>query len=102
MTPDDARRIALSQPNALEGFHHGHPDFRVGKSIFATLWPDKGTSVVRLPEMLADAVEKENPEAYKIVSRSRGAGWLSVQLMMADEDEFRKLMVAAHEFLTLK
>ena len=37
MTPDDFRRIALSQPGAAEGAHMGHADFRVGGRIFATL-----------------------------------------------------------------
>ncbi len=48
MTPDDARRIALSMPEALESAHMGHPDFRVRGKIFATLWPDKDRAVVKL------------------------------------------------------
>ena len=37
MTPADFRRIALSFEGAEEGSHMGHPDFRVGGRIFATL-----------------------------------------------------------------
>jgi hypothetical protein len=37
MTPNDFRRIALSFAGAEESSHMGHPDFRVGGRIFATL-----------------------------------------------------------------
>ena len=44
---DDFRRIALSFPGAEERAHMGHPDFRVGGRIFATLHaPGKGTGAV--------------------------------------------------------
>src|SRR5574340_599418 len=35
MTVNDFRRIALAMPEAAEGFHMGHPDFRVDGKIFA-------------------------------------------------------------------
>jgi hypothetical protein len=37
LTAKDFRRIALSLEGAEEGSHMGHPDFRVGGRIFATL-----------------------------------------------------------------
>jgi hypothetical protein len=41
VTPNDFRRIALSMPDVVEASHAGHPDFRVGGKIFATLgYPD--------------------------------------------------------------
>ena len=48
MTPAQARRIFLEQPEAEEKSHMGHPDFRVGGKIFATLWPDRRVAVVKL------------------------------------------------------
>lgn len=39
LTVAEARRIALSLPEAIEQDHHGFPSFRVGGRIFATL-PD--------------------------------------------------------------
>jgi len=38
MTAAEFRRIALGMPQALEGAHMGHPDFRVKGRIFATLF----------------------------------------------------------------
>ena len=99
MTVDEARQIALSMPESLEGEHHGHPDFRVGKSIFATLWPTQDRSVLRLPPELAETLEKKNPETFKIVSRGGGMGWVSVSLPKADLEEFQTLMEVARQSL---
>jgi len=66
MTPADFRRIALSLPDAFEGSHFGHADFRVGGvkgRIFATLgYEREGFGNLALtPEqqtgMIADAPE---------------------------------------------
>ena len=49
MTPDQFRRIALSFSGAVEGAHGGHPDFRVGGKVFASLGaPGPGFGMVRL------------------------------------------------------
>ena len=37
MTPDGFRTLALALPGVEEKAHMGHPDFRVGGKIFATL-----------------------------------------------------------------
>jgi len=47
-------------PEVSGGAHMGHPDFRVGGKIFATLWPDEERAVVKLsPEVQAVMVEAE-------------------------------------------
>ena len=48
MTPDDFRDIALSLPNTEERSHTGHPDFRVGGKIFATLGPKLDWGMAKL------------------------------------------------------
>lgn len=60
MTPDEFRGIALSLPEAIEIGHMGHPDFRVGKKIFATLgYPDDDYGMVKLmPDQQAHFIEK--------------------------------------------
>ena len=37
MTPDVFRRLALSQPKAVEVYHRGHSEFRVLRRSFASL-----------------------------------------------------------------
>jgi hypothetical protein len=49
MTANQFRKAALELPEATEKAHHGHPDFRVGGKIFATLgYPDGAHGVVML------------------------------------------------------
>jgi hypothetical protein len=49
MTPNQFRKAALAFAEATESSHHGHPDFRVGGKIFATLgYPDDKSGVVML------------------------------------------------------
>jgi predicted DNA-binding protein (MmcQ/YjbR family) len=49
MTADQFRKLVLSLPDAEERAHHGHPDFRVGGKIFATLgYPDDTRGMVQL------------------------------------------------------
>ena len=43
------RRMLLGLTGASEGAHMGHPDFRVGGRIFATLNADETTAMVKLP-----------------------------------------------------
>jgi hypothetical protein len=48
MRPEDFRRLALELPEAIESEHMGHPDFRVGGRIFATLGPEGTWGMVTL------------------------------------------------------
>ncbi len=65
MTPDAFRRIALSLPQASEGAHMGHPDFRVGGKIFATLgYPDERFGVVMLPPEEQEKLLRSYPNAF--------------------------------------
>jgi hypothetical protein len=46
VSPDEARGVALSMPEAVEQDHHGRPSFRVDGKIFATLWSDDRMNVM--------------------------------------------------------
>ena len=48
MTPNEFRRLALKMDGAVEGAHMGHPDFRANRRIFATLYPDGESGMVKL------------------------------------------------------
>lgn len=51
MTPAMFRREALALPGAVEGQHHGHPDFRAHGRVFASLHPngEQGCLIVPVP-----------------------------------------------------
>jgi len=59
MTPNQFRKQALALPDATEGAHGGHPDFRVGGKVFASLgYPDATFGMVKLaPDQQAMLVE---------------------------------------------
>ena len=99
MTVEGARKIILRQPDAVESEHHGHPDFRVANKIFATLWPDQDRSVLRLPLEVAEEQERANPDRCRVVSRSGGAGWLSVDLKSWTQAEFKPLAELARSIM---
>jgi hypothetical protein len=65
MTPDGFRRIALGLDGAIESAHHGHPDFRVGGRIFATLaYPDRRWGMVNLTPDQQRTRVREHPDAF--------------------------------------
>src|SRR6267143_7304354 len=72
MKADDFRRIALSLPEATESAHMGHPDFRVGGKIYATLgYPSGGVGVIMLTPDEQEHFVKIQPAAFAPVK----GGW---------------------------
>lgn len=85
MTADEFRGLALSLPEASEGAHMGHPDFRVRGRIFATLGaPNDEWGMVKLtPEQQAAIVDAE-PTVFVPVKGGWGRrGATSVRLQTA-------------------
>jgi hypothetical protein len=89
------RKVALAFPEAVEGGHQGHADFRVGKRIFATLgYPDDAWGMVKLTiEQQAMLVEAE-PEIFRPVP----GGWgrraaTNVRLAKADVTTLQSALV---------
>lgn len=83
-------------PETVAGAHQGHPDFRVGGRIYATLWTEEERVVVRLtPELQAEALDRD-PDAYEAVEGSWGTrGWTKVRLFALDEEELRYILLLA-------
>ena len=88
------RRVALALPGVIEGAHHGHADFRVGKRVFASLgYPDDAWGMVKLtPEQQALLVETE-PEMFRPVPGAWGRnGSTNVRLAKADQTTLRSAL----------
>lgn len=94
--PEDVRALALMLPEAIEGAHQGHPDFRISGRIFATLWTDEDRVVVKLtPELQAEMVEAW-PDGFEPVPGAWGTrGWTSVDLFAVEEEVLRSALLAA-------
>ncbi len=85
-TASDFRRMALSLPEASEGSHGGHPDFRVGNKVFASLGvPDASWGMVKLtPEQQGVLVEAE-PKVFNPAAGTWGRrGYTHVRLAVVD------------------
>jgi hypothetical protein len=72
MTAAQFRKLALSLPEAVEGAHMGHPDFRVGGKIFATLGPDEKWGMVKLAPEEQSALIDSEPDAFHPASGAWG------------------------------
>ena len=104
MSTSAFRRIALALPEAVEGAHQGHADFRVGKRVFATLgYPDDDWGMVKLtPEQQATVVAAE-PEIFRPVPGGWGKGGsTNVRLSRIDATTLRSALTMARDNLAAK
>ncbi len=96
LSADDARRLAMSLPEAVEADHHGRPSFRVGGRIFATLW-DEGRMNVMLDEGGILTACAEAPEACEEVWWGKQLRAVAVRLGRVDEGQLVGLLREAWE-----
>lgn len=86
---DDFRRVALAFPGAEERAHMGHPDFRVGGKIFATLHaPQKGTGAVMLLPDQQELTMAAEPGAFSPAAGAWGRGGSTVVSLAEVSDEW--------------
>lgn len=98
MTVESFRRIALSMPEATEGAHMGHPDFRVKGKIFATLLPrdDEVWGMVKLKPDQQRRFVKSNPDVFEPVKGGWGRrGATQVRLDAVDKATLRSVVFTA-------
>ena len=97
MTAGEFRRIALSLPGAEEGAHGGHPDFRVGGKIFASLgYPDAAHGTVMVSPQDQDLLLRDHPAAFFPAAGAWGrAGSTAIVLRAAPRKAVRVALEAA-------
>jgi hypothetical protein len=97
MTAAGFRKLALSLPETAEVGHMGHPDFRVGGKVFATLgYPDAGFAMVKLPPDVQAAFVGAQPRTFAPVKGAWGkAGATQVFLREARVPDVRDALRAA-------
>ena len=97
MTAAEFRRIALSLPSVEEKAHMGHPDFRVGGKIFATLgYPDTRFGTLMLSPQDQDFLIRDHPKAFVPAPGAWGrAGSTSVLLRLAPRNAIAVALEAA-------
>jgi hypothetical protein len=96
VTPDRFRRIALSMPDAVEGQHHGHPDFRRGGRVFASLHPDGKQGMVRVSPLQQRELLAADQSGFTAANGAWGrAGCTMVELAAASIAAVRAAMMLA-------
>jgi hypothetical protein len=96
MTPEAFRRLALSMPDAVEGAHMNHPDFRANGRIFATLLPGGTQGMVKVSPVQQRALAAAHPDAFVPGNGAWGRqGCTMVQLANVDAAVLRDAMTDA-------
>jgi hypothetical protein len=96
VSPEEARALALSLPEAVEQDHHGRPSFRVGGTIFATLRSAERMNVILEEDGILTAVEAA-PEVCEAVWWGRKLAAVGVSLSRVDSTRLRALLEDAWE-----
>jgi len=96
MTADKFRSLALSLPEAVEGAHMNHPDFRVRRKIFATLGPDETWGMAKLTPDQQEWFMHTEPDVFQPASGAWGRqGATIVQLRKAKQATVQQVLLAA-------
>lgn len=97
MTAEEFRKMVLSLPETTEAAHMGHPDFRVGGKIFATLSPPgEGWAMVKLTPEQQESFVRPEPEVFMPFNGAWGrSGATKVQLRPAKKSTLRTALVFA-------
>lgn len=91
LTLAEARRIALSLPEAAEEDHFGMPSFRVRKKIFATV-PDGRTIRIMLGPDEISAATSTDPGAFEELWWGKNLAGVTVHLAKADKRQVADLL----------
>lgn len=90
----EARRLALSFPEATEEDHHGISSFRVRGKIFAT-FPDKDHLRVMLDAEATHAAVSANPAAFEELWWGKQLNGIVVNLRRVPGDQLEDLLEEA-------
>ncbi len=93
---EEARRLALALPEAVEQDHHGRPSYRVDGKIFATQWDEEHMNVMVDEGGILTAVQAK-PETCEEVWWGKRLAAARVDLRRVDPDMLRELLTDAWE-----
>jgi hypothetical protein len=104
MTPAAFRKLALAMPDAVEGAHGGHADFRAGGKVFASLgYPDAAWAVVKLAPEQQEMLVAAAPAVFVPVKGTWGLrGNTQLRLAATDATTARSALAMAWQGVTAK
>jgi hypothetical protein len=96
VTAKQFRRLALALPEAVEGSHMDHADFRVNGKIFASLGPDEDWGMMKLTPDQQASYCRTDADSFAPFNGAWGKrGCTKVTLKSADETTVRQALAAA-------
>ena len=104
MTPAAFTKMALSFDGATEGAHGGHPDFRAGGKVFATMgYPDAAWAMVKLTPDQQEMLCAAEPAMFQPVKGGWGLrGATNLKLAAADQRTAKSALAMALKNATEK
>lgn len=97
MKLSEARKFALSLPEAHEEPHHDYKSFRVRGKIFATIPPDRKQMNIFVDEQRRDLAISMFPKSYEKLWWGKKVVGIKVILATADAADVRDLLYSAWE-----
>ena len=102
MTPAAFARLALALDGAIQGSHGGHPDFRAGGKVFASMGfkgPDSAT--VKLTPEQQEMLVAAEPAIFTPVTGTWGhRGYTMIHLPAADATTMKSALAMAWKNVT--
>jgi len=104
MTPAAFRKLALTLDGASESAHGGHPDFRAGGKVFATMgYPDEAWAMVKLTPDQQEMLCAAEPAMFQPVKGGWGLrGATNLKLAAADQRTAKSALAMALKNVTEK
>ena len=104
MTPGAFAKLALALDGATQGSHGGHPDFRAGGKVFATMgYPDTTWAMVKLTPDQQEMLCAAEPAMFQPVKGGWGLrGATNLKLAAADQRTAKSALVLALKNVTEK
>jgi hypothetical protein len=85
---DQLRASLLALPGVTEAPCYGTPGFRVRGKLFARLWPDGETLVLKLDVERRDMLLEAKPDLFFLTDHYRGHPYILVRLGAIDPERF--------------
>lgn len=95
VTYETVREIALALPGVEEGRSYGTPGLRVRGKLFARIWEDGETLVLKIGFDAREMLMKADPEIFFITDHYAGYPHVLVRLPKVSRDQIEPLIEEA-------
>lgn len=96
------RHAAQGLPATEEGASYGTPALRVRGKVFARIWEDGGTLVVKVDLDSQDSMLRLQPEVFYLTDHYRGYPVILVRLAKIRATQLRELLADSWRFVAPK